>query len=192
MIWFTSDTHFNHSKIIKYCQRPFLNVKEMNEYLITYWNILIKPRDIVYHLGDFCFGPNGTRILKQLNGNVHLILGNHDFRNYKNIDGFKSISKILNINYKNINITLCHFAMRVWHKKHRGSMMLYGHSHGTLESIENSFDVGVDVNNFKPISIDYILNKRQKPKEFALEKNLTKYYVYPDVFYQLQCNDNNR
>lgn len=51
-IWFTSDLHLNHSKIIEYCNRPFSNIEEMNEMLINNWNSVVKPKDIVFCLGD--------------------------------------------------------------------------------------------------------------------------------------------
>lgn len=55
-VFFTSDTHFNHTNIIKYCQRPFRDIYEMNETLIANWNNVVAPDDIVFHLGDFCLG----------------------------------------------------------------------------------------------------------------------------------------
>jgi len=76
-IWVTSDTHFNHDNIIKYCDRPFANADEMNEALIENWNSVVKEGDIVYHLGDVYMTGNG-HLLKKLNGRKRLILGNHD------------------------------------------------------------------------------------------------------------------
>ena len=76
-IWFTADTHFSHANIIKYCARPFDNVEGMDRTLITNWNKVVEPKDIVYHLGDFCFR-NPERYLNALNGYIYFIYGNHD------------------------------------------------------------------------------------------------------------------
>jgi len=80
-VWFTSDTHFGHENIIRYCHRPFKTVEEMNVVMIDNWNSLIACDDEVYHLGDLAFFKKDcglTELLLQLNGNKHLILGNHD------------------------------------------------------------------------------------------------------------------
>jgi calcineurin-like phosphoesterase family protein len=86
MIFFTSDTHFFHARIIEYCDRPFRtadgqpDVRAMNEALVANWNNLVGNDDVVYHLGDFGFGPPAKLLeaRKQLNGKVILIRGNHD------------------------------------------------------------------------------------------------------------------
>ncbi len=52
-IWFTSDTHFGHANIIRFCDRPFKDIQEMNERLIANWNAVVRPGDSVYHMGDF-------------------------------------------------------------------------------------------------------------------------------------------
>ncbi len=80
--WFISDTHFYHANIIKYCNRPFNNVEEMNQILIDNWNENIKKNDIVYFLGDFSFKPN--EVINRLNGNIIFLLGNHDKSNIIN------------------------------------------------------------------------------------------------------------
>jgi len=76
-IFFIADTHWNHSNIIQYCNRPFSNVEEMNKTMIDKWNAKVKTDDIVYHLGDFGFGDIRS-IIKQLNGKIILIVGSHD------------------------------------------------------------------------------------------------------------------
>lgn len=78
--FFTSDTHFFHNNIIQYCNRPFSSVDEMNEKLIENWNSVVGKNDIIWHLGDFCFGKkeNIHEILPRLNGRINLVMGNHD------------------------------------------------------------------------------------------------------------------
>jgi calcineurin-like phosphoesterase family protein len=78
--WFTSDTHFCHANIIKYSNRPFASVEQMNEALIQRWNSCVKPTDSVIHLGDYGLGglENCLPILSRLNGRKYLVPGNHD------------------------------------------------------------------------------------------------------------------
>ena len=79
--WFISDNHFNHAKIIEYCNRPFANVDVMNNYMTAQWNSAVGVNDLVYHLGDFALQSdkeNVTDLVSQLNGDIVLILGNHD------------------------------------------------------------------------------------------------------------------
>ena len=79
-VFITSDTHFFHSNIIKYCNRPWGSAEEMNEGLIENWNRVVHPEDVVIHLGDFCFGGRHKveSIFGRLNGEIDLVLGNHD------------------------------------------------------------------------------------------------------------------
>ena len=82
MIYFIADTHFNHANIIKYCNRPFKNTDEMNEYIIKRWNSIVKETDTVYHLGDVGFGKfeEVKKLVGNLNGRKILLRGNHDFK----------------------------------------------------------------------------------------------------------------
>ena len=78
--WLTSDPHFWHLNVIRYCNRPYTTVEEMNEKLILNWNKVVGPDDIVYVLGDFSLASRAVEtILPRLNGRKKLILGNHDF-----------------------------------------------------------------------------------------------------------------
>lgn len=158
--YFTSDTHYDHGNIMRYCHRPFETVEEMNTTMISNWNSVVKPGDEVYHVGDFAFVKNKNRIneiLRQLNGQVHLILGNHDKQPAKQAN-FASVSSMKKIKIGDTKIILCHYAMRVWDQSHYGTYHLYGHSHGTLADDPNalSCDIGVDCWNFTPVSIEQI------------------------------------
>ena len=75
-IWVTSDTHYGHANIIRFCDRPFASSEEMDEALIANFNERVKPGDTVYHLGDFSFAKDPARVFRRLNGTIHLVLGN--------------------------------------------------------------------------------------------------------------------
>ena len=160
MIFFSADTHFGHANIIKYCNRPFSNVTEMDETIIQRWNAKVTSKDSVYHLGDFSWGKpeDGIKYLNRLQGNIFLIRGNHEpiAKCQKLQKKFGWIKDLHMIQYQKQEIVLCHFAMRAWNKKFHGSWHLYGHSHGCLPREGMSFDVGVDVHNFEPISFDEV------------------------------------
>jgi calcineurin-like phosphoesterase family protein len=167
-IFFTADHHFNHERIIEYCSRPFKNVSEMNEVLIQKWNSKVKPEDTVYHLGDFAFGrvENQLNVLKRLNGSINFILGSHDkdlpeaIETFNKENGTAFFHKILGsmatVCIKKTEITLCHYSMRTWPKSHYGTWHLFGHSHGKLEGWGKSFDIGVDVWHFEPLSFSEV------------------------------------
>lgn len=160
-IWFTADTHFSHPRIIEYCNRPFKSVDEMDQAIISNWNNKIAPKDLVYHLGDFGFGPiqKLREIKSKLNGHIEFIFGSHD----KNLTSFfKSRRYLLRIKIEGQVIVLCHYAMRVWPESHYNSWHLYGHSHGRLENFGKSLDVGVDCWNFYPVSYEEIKQKMSK------------------------------
>lgn len=152
MIFFTSDIHFGHKNIIKYNNRPFSSVAEMDQKIIENWNRVVSQSDTVYHLGDFAFSKIDriVEILKQLNGNKVMILGNHDdqIKNNKQllIDNklVKELSTYKEIKIENQFICLFHYGCRVWNKAHHGSWLLYGHSHGSLPPYGKSTDVGMD------------------------------------------------
>ena len=159
--FFTADTHFGHTNILKYCNRPFKSVDEMDEALIRNWNVKVKPEDIVYHLGDFSFGP-AKKYADRLNGTINFIRGNHDkplevyLREEKKL--YSHIKDVAAIFVDKQQFFLSHYAHRVWPKSHRGTWHLYGHSHGTLPDDPNSlsFDCGVDCHNYEPISFEEV------------------------------------
>lgn len=155
MIWFTADTHFNHSNIIRYCNRPYQNINDMNRDIMEKWIKVVKPNDTIYHLGDFGFG-NLSGILDRLPGKIRLIKGSHDKSALRFKGKFEYISPLVEVGIEGITVVMCHYAMRTWHKSHFNSWHLYGHSHGTLPPIGKSWDVGVDNNGFIPLSWEQI------------------------------------
>ena len=177
MKFFTSDTHFNHKNSIEYCKRPFVDVKEMNDKIIENWNSKVGKGDVVYHLGDVGFW-DVSHCLNRLNGTIILIEGSHDRNNIKKYySRFSKITSYLEISENKQPIVLCHYCFRVWSKSHYNSWHLYGHSHGMLPPIGKSWDVGVDNNNFFPLSfeeIKEIMAKRPDNPNFIKEEDRRK------------------
>ena len=173
MIYFTADTHFCHLNVIKLCERPFSTIEEMHDTLIKNWNSVVKKKDEIYILGDFLYKGNGieaNEILKQLNGQKYLIKGNHDqFITEQTFDEshFKWVEDYFVLNYQKKKIVLFHYPIFEWDGYFKDAIHLYGHVHNSANDLEqqNKFkvlgrmaiNVGVDVNNFTPISIETIL-----------------------------------
>jgi calcineurin-like phosphoesterase family protein len=164
MIWFTADTHFNHTNIIKYCNRPFSSISDMNATIIDNINKNVVRNDTLWILGDFAFGREEDirNIIRQIRcSDIRLIIGSHDrvidrsssLRGWFNqvIDFGTTIRVELAGETK--EITLCHYAMQTWPKSHYRTWHLFGHSHGKLQTTNLSFDVGVDNCNYRPISL---------------------------------------
>ncbi len=171
-IWFTSDTHFGHSNVIRYSNRPWVMVNDMDNGLIERWNQCIKPGDTVYHIGDFCLTKRVDLIdhwLGQLNGEIRLIRGNHDqwVKRYDRLVNKGKIKWIKDYAERNFTVddvkykfVLCHFPMLFWHNSHHGSIMLHGHCHGSAQPHNEGvrrMDVGVDCNNWYPVLLENII-----------------------------------
>lgn len=163
MIHFISDTHFSHTNIIKYCNRPFNNIDEMNNVIIENWNKIVKEDDIVYHLGDFAFKTcDIEKIINSLNGKIYLIKGNHDQKSTKfyNDIGLEVIPTQTKLDeYK---LILSHRPL-MDSQIPKGYINIHGHIHNNLiqneldesiYSIGRHINVSVDVIDFKPISIN--------------------------------------
>lgn len=177
-VWFTSDTHFGHKNIKKFCPntRKGNDIDEHDRMLIANWQSKIAQNDRVYHLGDmFFFGhEKALKVLDQLPGQIHLIYGNHDkvIKSNKTIrDRFTSVSDYKEIYldgvYGNQKVVLFHFPIYEWHQIHRGSYHLYGHVHGSVQVPGRAMDVGIDTRpngDMMPWSweeVDAILSKRE-------------------------------
>lgn len=164
MIYYTSDLHLGHKNIIKYENRPFADVEEMNEKLIENWNSVVKPEDTVYHLGDFAIkGANMNldrivEIYNRLNGDKYMIVGNHDVPYIDKIaDKLQHKPQLLTeIKDGDDYVVLCHYPIEDWDCKHHGAMHVHGHIHGRdiISHIPNRFNAGVDVNNYKPVTLE--------------------------------------
>ena len=136
--FYIADWHYGHANIIKYDNRPFFSVDEMNERLIANWNEQVGERDLVYSLGDMFWGAvdKAVPILRQLNGKKILIRGNHDRTGRPEFDSyFDLITDYLEIfdeDFKQ-NIVLCHYPIPCFNGHHHGWYHLYGHVHNSFE-----------------------------------------------------------
>ena len=183
-VFFTSDTHFGHSNIIKYCARPFDTTNNMDEALINNWNAKVPKDGIVYHLGDFAWGSINywEKIREQLNGEIILIYGNHDekyLNNERMYKLFKEVTPQKKIWINKIPIYMNHYPFLCFGGSYKGlsaTWQLFGHVHSNPRSEEGldhkrlincfptQYDVGVDNNNFTPISFNELhsyINNRQ-------------------------------
>lgn len=164
--FFTSDTHFSHSNIIKYCNRPFTDRKEMDEILVRNWNETVSDDDLVYHLGDISYGsPDYTAsIFNRLTGKKVIFRGNHDSDKMLEALLLKVPSITGTAYYKEIHVegqmlVLCHYPLLTWNKAHHGSWQLHGHCHGNIDGLNTQttrLDVGVDSHEYKPISFEEV------------------------------------
>jgi len=170
-VFFTSDTHFNHTNIIRFCDRPFRTTEEMNETLIRNWNSVVDPDDIVFHLGDFCLGGSAewTKVLDRLNGKIYLIIGNHDLKNMKQgfIGRFEHVAMEMRIEIGKQKIYLNHYPFLCFEGGYKDVWQLFGHVHtrknntgidaGRLQYLyPTQYDVGVDNNDFTPVSFEQV------------------------------------
>ena len=177
-VFFTSDTHFGHKNIIRYCNRPFNNVEEMDEYMIRVWNEEVNHDDIIFHLGDFSFynTSKSKEIYDRLNGHKIIIRGNHDKTDIVNLfdehyssydylkDAVDSYSPVLDFN---INFT---HIPRMPNPSSAFRHYLCGHVHTNWASLNSVIpsdrglvfnyylNVGIDVWH-RPISLNAIINQ---------------------------------
>ena len=165
-IWISSDLHLGHTNIIKYCpdSRPFSDADEMDNQIITSWNSVVSKDDYVYILGDvaFCNANKAKEKLDSMNGLKVLVAGNHDHKLKTQepfISCFKSITDYMEVKFEDTNIVLFHYPIESWNGKHRGSLMLHGHCHGTPIKTKGKIkDVGLDTNNMFPYLLSDLVN----------------------------------
>ena len=167
MLWLTSDTHFDHRNILKHAERPFIDIDEMNEVLIRNWNTRVRRHDLVIHAGDFGFGPKDKlrHICSRLNGRKYLVSGNHDKSDQAMREiGFERVYSSFVLRKERLYIK--HSAHEVGRNKFNEYTVCAGHTHtrdGVILIKENgitvakALDLGVDANNFSPISLDELL-----------------------------------
>lgn len=184
MIWFISDLHLGHENIIKYSRHQFENIAQMNETIIRNINEVVAEDDELWILGDFsykCDKRSSIAFCHRIKcKNVHLVVGNHDHEYTKEDCVFDTITRCHVLKTEYGEVILCHYPFMEWEHSHRGSIHLHGHIHSTGEYNRSNlskkyndrfpdghhsrnldlrlriYDVGVDANNFYPISLEEI------------------------------------
>lgn len=150
-IWFTADLHHGHPKIVDICNRP-ISREEHDEWLIKeVFNKYVQKKDEVYILGDVSLAKrkDAEKWVARLNGNKHLIKGNHD-KSVEHLGNWSEITQIKDFTFSryglNIHIVLCHYCLASYNRQIHGSWHLFGHSH--CRPVEGqpklSFDIGID------------------------------------------------
>lgn len=193
-LFFTSDLHFDHKNVITFCNRPFPTVKDMNKSIITNWNKKVSTvnEKHIFILGDVFWFPTRHEIAKTLDkmdGEIYIIPGNHD-----NIDIFNGALQFMKSDSKRIHICedivhldivspegvmrfiLSHYPLMTWPGRNRETKHLHGHVHTcecnqgldcNLPYWNNMYDVGVDNNNFTPVSCQEIIEIFKKKEQLS-------------------------
>lgn len=172
MNYYTADLHLGHKNIITLCDRLFNSVEEMDQTIIDNINNTVSAKDDLYILGDFSYksGKSPIEYLKQINCKKHLIIGNHDsfMLTLPNIHRyFDSIDFYRILNDSGHEVVMFHYPLAEWAGFFRGSYHLYGHVHnnftnpwhGYMPTLDHRFNVGVDVTDFKPVTLDQLIAK---------------------------------
>ena len=186
MVYFTSDLHLGHTNAIEFTNRPFSSVGEMNRVLIQNINDMVGIDDELWILGDFAYkvGREEVRRMREQIKckHVHLIAGNHD-KDYSQDGIFQSVQHYKELKTVYGRFILFHYPILEWNAAHYGSVHLHGHIHSTGKYNEDNlkkkycdrltyghsskevdlglriYDVGVDANDFKPVSLEHIADK---------------------------------
>lgn len=192
--WFSSDQHFGHRNIIRYCDRPFpdtmAGIEEMGDWLVDAWNSVVQPQDTVYVLGDFALGTLARTlpVTGRLVGTKILVAGNHDRcwegrKHYQNriapyLDaGFTEVTQAAIIATRHGDVNLSHFPYRGDHSsrdrytKHRpiddGGWLIHGHVHQHWRQKNRQINVGVDAWAGHPVSLDTIETMMDAGEQFV-------------------------
>lgn len=154
-VFLISDTHFGHTNIIKYCDRPFANVDEMDDALIKNWNNVVSPHDKVYHLGDVTLSAKKLWIMEQLNGTKVLIRGNHDI--FK-LQAYTPYFKDVRATHELSGLLLSHIPVHD-SQKYRFKGNVHGHIHEKNLNDPWYYNISVEQIDYRPISLDAVIER---------------------------------
>lgn len=162
--WYTADPHFGHDNIIRFCNRPFRSVGEMDAAIVSNFASRMQADDDLWVVGDFGFGRLAGKdgylesLFHSIPGRKHLIVGNHDDDRVKALP-WETVEDIAVIKDGDQRLTLCHYPMITWEGARKGAIQLFGHVHERWRGTRNSVNVGVDVWDFLPIHLGDILKR---------------------------------
>ena len=171
---YTSDLHFGHENVIRFDDRPFSDIEEMDRTLIELWNARVRNEDTVYIVGDFCYRNKrpAAWYLKQLKGRKILIFGNHDIGLMKDPEAlsfFEETDKMMHVSDQGEQICLCHYPLAEWNKYHRGSWHIYGHIHNRREDTyyfmrnrDHALNAGCMINGYMPVSFRELVQNNER------------------------------
>lgn len=177
-IWLISDTHFNHNKDFIWKARGFNSVEEMNNEIIKRWNNIVKPDDIVYHLGDVIMGDlnSGIEIINQLNGKIRLAIGNHDtsarLETFRNFDIFEDIQFGYRIKKGKKTFILTHYPTLTGNYDNSKTYSIHGHTHSLNAFCEYDlmYNVNCEAHNCTPILWENMIEDIFNHKNNILDK----------------------
>lgn len=165
-IFFISDLHLNHANIIKYCKRPFKDVNEMNNTIVDRWNSVVKQNDTVFHIGDFCKRGNPNEFIKNMNGRILFIKGNHDEELVKY--NIHPLSNSFVYRYNAEDFMLIHstdWLTVPW----SNAWIISGHHHNNntdmfplINDWNKTINVSAEMINYTPIEVGKLLEMRGK------------------------------
>lgn len=183
MIYYISDIHFNDQKIFDKCKRPFSGIDEFKNTIIKNWNSKVSESDDVYILGDIAedTDEDALMIFKELKGNKHLIVGNHDEKLVKAIKEsklFASIKFIDLIEDAGRKVCICHYPLMDWMEFNRNGILVYGHIHNKTKDNgiayaqikdyykdKPAYNCGVDVTGYTPVTLDEMIRLKEVNKD---------------------------
>jgi calcineurin-like phosphoesterase family protein len=143
-------------------RRPFASVAEMDHAMAARWNETVRPEDEVWHLGDFAVGLHDPgALLGRLHGRKRLVAGNNDGPAVCDLPGWESVVPYAEVTVEGVRLVLCHYPFRTWRGSGQGWLNLHGHSHGRLARMTRQHDVGVDVHDFRPVTLAALAVRRR-------------------------------
>jgi len=185
---YISDLHLGHHNVLRFDNRPFETIEQMDEALIYLWNKKVTKTDDVWIVGDFSYRAekDPSWYLEQLKGRKHLIIGNHDkaiLKSEKALSYFETVDKMQFITDNGEKVILCHFPMAEWNGFHRGSYHVYGHIHNRkneayefMKTRDCALNAGCMINYFQPASLRELIANNKTFQESVYENGREEVY----------------